>query len=64
MSDDRVLAGALWRRFFAMNCDDIIKIERLVRYVREQTVLLDQLQREDFLQKPKIAWADLEKITV
>ncbi|XP_017493113.1 PREDICTED: ubiquinol-cytochrome-c reductase complex assembly factor 1 isoform X1 [Rhagoletis zephyria] len=64
MSDDRVLAGALWRRFFAMNCDDIIKIERLVKYVREQTVLLDQLQREDFLQKPKIAWADLEKITV
>ncbi|XP_053955366.1 ubiquinol-cytochrome-c reductase complex assembly factor 1 [Anastrepha ludens] len=64
MSDDRVLAGALWRRFFAMNCDDIIKIERLVKYVRDQVVLLDQLQRENFLQKPKIIWSNLDKITV
>ncbi|XP_014093175.1 ubiquinol-cytochrome-c reductase complex assembly factor 1 isoform X1 [Bactrocera oleae] len=64
MSDDRVLSGALWRRFFAMNCDDVVKIERLVKYVREQIVSLDQLSPDDFLQKPKISWIDLDKVSV
>lgn len=64
MSDDRVLSGALWRRFFAMKCDDIVMIERLVKYVREQIVFLDQLSPDDFLHKPKISWIDLDKISV
>ncbi|XP_067643019.1 ubiquinol-cytochrome-c reductase complex assembly factor 1 [Eurosta solidaginis] len=62
MAEDRVLAGALWRRFFAMDCDDITKIERLVKYVREQVNILDKMSREEFLQKPKIPWTDLDKI--
>uniref|UniRef100_W8BKM6 Ubiquinol-cytochrome c reductase complex chaperone CBP3 n=1 Tax=Ceratitis capitata TaxID=7213 RepID=W8BKM6_CERCA len=64
MSEDRVLSGALWRRFFAMNCDDIVKIEHLVKYVREQISILDELSREDFLQKPKILWTNLDKIKI
>lgn len=36
MSDDRVLAGALWRRFFEMKCDNYEHLETMVRYVRKQ----------------------------
>ncbi|XP_073836851.1 ubiquinol-cytochrome c reductase complex assembly factor 1 [Musca autumnalis] len=64
MSEDRVLAAALWRRFFALNCDDYEKIERLVKYVRRQVVMLDNLSRQDFLIKPKIPWQDLNKIHI
>ncbi|SPP85186.1 ubiquinol-cytochrome-c reductase complex assembly factor 1 [Drosophila guanche] len=64
MSDDRVLAGALWRRFFEMNCDDYAHIERLVKYVRQQAVMLDSLPRDQFITKPKVAWLDLDKCKV
>ncbi|KAM8707878.1 hypothetical protein ACLKA7_014928 [Drosophila subpalustris] len=64
MSDDRVLACALWRRFFEMECDDYTQIERLVKYVRKQTVMLDSLTREEFITKPRIAWHDLDKCKV
>ncbi|KAH8314659.1 hypothetical protein KR074_006849 [Drosophila pseudoananassae] len=64
MSDDIVLAGALWRRFFEMNCDDYVKIERLVKYVRQQAVMLDSLSRDQFITKPKVAWLDLDKCKV
>ncbi|XP_034102512.1 ubiquinol-cytochrome-c reductase complex assembly factor 1 [Drosophila albomicans] len=64
MSDDRVLACALWRRFFEMECDNYAQIERLVKYVRMQTVMLDSLTREQFIVKPKIAWHDLDKCKI
>lgn len=64
MSDDRVLAGALWRRFFAMNCDDSVQIERLVKYVRHQVAILDQTPCDEFMFKPKIHWLKLENIRV
>lgn len=34
--DDTVLAGALWRRFFEMDCDNYEHLEQMVRYVRFQ----------------------------
>ncbi|KAH8305249.1 hypothetical protein KR018_006735 [Drosophila ironensis] len=64
MSDDRVLAAALWRRFFEMNCEDYAQIERLVKYVRQQAVMLDSLTREQFITKPKVTWLDLDKCKV
>ncbi|XP_016933384.2 ubiquinol-cytochrome-c reductase complex assembly factor 1 [Drosophila suzukii] len=64
MSDDRVLACALWRRFFEMNCDDYAQIERLVKYVRQQAAMLDSLPRDQFIIKPKVAWLDLDKCKV
>ncbi|XP_017010634.2 ubiquinol-cytochrome-c reductase complex assembly factor 1 [Drosophila takahashii] len=64
MSDDRVLACALWRRFFEMNCDDYAHIERLVKYVRQQAAMLDSLPRDQFIIKPKVAWLDLDKCKV
>lgn len=64
MSDDRVLAAALWRRFFEMNCDDYENIERLVKYVRKQIVMLDNLQRDEFLRKPRVPWLSLDKMSI
>lgn len=34
--DDMVLAGALWRRFFEMDCDNYEQLEQMVKYVRFQ----------------------------
>lgn len=64
MSDDRVLACALWRRFFEMQCDDYTHIERLVKYVRQQALMLDSLTREQFITKPNVAWHDLDKCKI
>lgn len=64
MSEDRVLAGALWRRFFAMNCDDCVQIERLVKYVRYQVAILDQTPHDEFMFRPKIQWLELKNIHV
>jgi cytochrome b pre-mRNA-processing protein 3 len=36
LSDDRVLASALWRRFFEKDCKDARTLEIMVRYVRRQ----------------------------
>lgn len=64
MSDDQVLAAALWRRFFEMNSQDYENIERMVKYVRRQVLMLDQLSKQDFIFKPKIPWQNLDKIRV
>lgn len=64
MSDDRVLASALWRRFFEMDCEDYAQIERLVKYVRKQALMLDSLSRDQFITKPNVAWHDLDKCKV
>lgn len=58
-SDDKYLANALWRRFFDMQCEDFTKLEKLVKYVRKSTKLLDSLTRDELLQKPKIEWPKL-----
>lgn len=36
MFDDKALAGALWRRFFEMKCDNYEHLETMVKYVRRQ----------------------------
>lgn len=64
MSDDKVLAGALWRRFFERKCDDYFLLEGLVSYVRQQVKMLDSLDREKFIIKPKIQWIPLKDIVV
>lgn len=57
--DDKALAAALWRRFFSGKCDDYEKLELLVKYVRKQMSMLDQLSRYDFAIKPKVQWLPL-----
>lgn len=56
MSDDMILASALWRRFCDMKCDDYSKLEKLVSYVRSTAQQLDNMTREELLTKPKIEW--------
>ncbi|PSN33257.1 Ubiquinol-cytochrome-c reductase complex assembly factor 1 [Blattella germanica] len=40
LRDDKVLAGALWRRFFQRNCNEPEHIERLIHYIRQQVCTL------------------------
>lgn len=35
LSDDKVLAGALWRTFFNSSCSNPEQLEKLVHYVRK-----------------------------
>jgi cytochrome b pre-mRNA-processing protein 3 len=60
-SDDKILASALWRRFFEMKCDDYTKLEKLVKYVRKATLVLDNLPREKLVQKPQIEWPKINE---
>lgn len=61
MSDDKILASALWRRFFDMKCEDYSKLEKLVSYVRQSTFHLDNMTRDELL-RPKIEWQSILKI--
>lgn len=40
LSDDKVLANALWLRVFDCDCDDLVKIEMLVEYVRKTVCIV------------------------
>lgn len=44
LSDDKALAGALWRNFFEKDCKDIEHLEVMVEYVRRQLVNLDKME--------------------
>lgn len=43
MSDDHVLAGALWRNLFEKNCADVHHMEAMIEYIRRQIAYLDLL---------------------
>lgn len=36
LSDDMVLAGAVWRTLLQQQCSDLENVERLVHYIRKQ----------------------------
>lgn len=60
LSDDRVLAGALWRRFFKnYNNDDVKKLETLVEYVRKTVYHLDSVDSYLLLRTGKMSWLPL-----
>lgn len=59
IEDDRVLAGALWRRLFSKKCEDPERLECCVHYVRKQIALLDSLSREEVLMDCKVKWVPL-----
>ncbi|XP_053984007.1 ubiquinol-cytochrome-c reductase complex assembly factor 1 isoform X1 [Hylaeus volcanicus] len=62
LSEDRVLAGALWRRFFCLECNNPEHIEKLLIYVRKQTYLLDKIPAHEILRSTKVNWIDLSNI--
>ncbi|XP_006007742.1 ubiquinol-cytochrome-c reductase complex assembly factor 1 [Latimeria chalumnae] len=56
LSDDRVLAAALWRNLFNRQCEDPRKLELTVEYVRKQMQYLDSLNGEDLLLTGEVKW--------
>ncbi|XP_046742732.1 ubiquinol-cytochrome-c reductase complex assembly factor 1 isoform X2 [Diprion similis] len=58
--DDKVLAGAIWRRIFQLECNDPLLVEKLLIYVRKQMKYLDSMSRKELFDKPKIKWVPLE----
>ncbi|KAM6052736.1 ubiquinol-cytochrome c reductase complex assembly factor 1 isoform 3-T3 [Theristicus caerulescens] len=59
LSDDHVLAAALWRNLFNRNCEDPRHLELLVEYVRKQVQHLDTLSGEDLLLTGEVSWRPL-----
>ncbi|XP_076750002.1 ubiquinol-cytochrome c reductase complex assembly factor 1 [Xylocopa sonorina] len=62
MSDDKILAGALWRRFFCMECNNPEHVERILIYVRKQTSFFDKIPSEKLFHRSIVQWIDLPKI--
>ncbi|XP_012271400.1 ubiquinol-cytochrome-c reductase complex assembly factor 1 [Orussus abietinus] len=59
-SDDKVLAGALWRRFFALETNNPEHIEKLVMYTRKQMNMLDKIPLETILKQHRVPWIPLK----
>jgi len=58
MSDDKVLAGALWRRIFQCECNNPEHLEQLVLYVRKSVNELDRIPGQELLRQRKTPWLD------
>ncbi|XP_019341101.1 ubiquinol-cytochrome-c reductase complex assembly factor 1 isoform X3 [Alligator mississippiensis] len=59
LSDDHVLAAALWRNLFNKNCEDPRQLELLVEYVRKQMQYLDAMNGDDLLLSGEVTWRPL-----
>lgn len=58
MSDDSVLAGAIWRNIFSQGDFDPRHLEVLVDYVRENIANLDKISYDE-LYKSKVNWTKI-----
>ncbi|EDV22409.1 Ubiquinol-cytochrome-c reductase complex assembly factor 1 [Trichoplax sp. H2] len=63
MSNDRILAAALWRNLFSHTSarHDVISLVKLVEYVRMQVKYLDEIKSEHLLKNGKIEWLPLQR---
>ncbi|XP_060628410.2 ubiquinol-cytochrome c reductase complex assembly factor 1 [Anolis sagrei] len=59
LSDDHVLAAAIWRNLFNKHCDDPRELEIMVEYVRKQLQHLDAIPGEDLLLSGEVSWRPL-----
>ncbi|KAA0712760.1 Ubiquinol-cytochrome-c reductase complex assembly factor 1 [Triplophysa tibetana] len=59
LSDDSVLAAALWRNLFNRQCEDPRQLELMVEYVRKQMQFIDALECEDLLLTGEVKWRPL-----
>ncbi|KAH0619014.1 hypothetical protein JD844_018614 [Phrynosoma platyrhinos] len=59
LSDDHVLAAAIWRNLFNKHCDDPRELEIMVEYVRKQVQHLDAMPGEDLLLSGEVTWRPL-----
>ncbi|KAI9540620.1 Ubiquinol-cytochrome-c reductase complex assembly factor 1 [Dissostichus eleginoides] len=59
LSDDCVLAAALWRNLFSKECEDPKQLELMVEYVRKQMQFIDALDGEDLMLSGEVKWRPL-----
>ncbi|XP_075972038.1 ubiquinol-cytochrome c reductase complex assembly factor 1 [Anticarsia gemmatalis] len=60
LDDDKVLAAALWRRFYSLSEDVKAEhIERIVKFVRHQISDLDKIPSSELRWKPDIKWLSI-----
>lgn len=59
LSNDMTLASAVWRQFFAQQCEDAEQLELVVHYVRAQVDNLERYAGYDLMTKGLIKWAPL-----
>ncbi|KAM9759159.1 ubiquinol-cytochrome c reductase complex assembly factor 1 [Menidia menidia] len=59
LSDDCVLAAALWRNLFNRQCEDPQQLELMVEYVRKQMQFIDALDGNDLLLTGEVKWRPL-----
>uniref|UniRef100_A0A4W5MB22 Ubiquinol-cytochrome c reductase complex assembly factor 1 n=1 Tax=Hucho hucho TaxID=62062 RepID=A0A4W5MB22_9TELE len=59
LSDDGVLAAALWRNMFNRQCEDPRQLELMLEYVCKQMQFVDTLDGEDLLLTGEVKWRPL-----
>lgn len=59
MTNDCVLASALWRRLFSKECSDPERLECCINFIRRQMAVLDGMTRDDLLLETKVTWVPL-----
>ncbi|XP_033324007.1 ubiquinol-cytochrome c reductase complex assembly factor 1 [Megalopta genalis] len=62
LSDDKVLAGAIWRIFFCSECNNPEQVEQILIYVRKQISILDKISSQQILCNSKFEWIDLRSV--
>uniref|UniRef100_A0A3P8V2R8 Ubiquinol-cytochrome c reductase complex assembly factor 1 n=1 Tax=Cynoglossus semilaevis TaxID=244447 RepID=A0A3P8V2R8_CYNSE len=59
LSDDCVLASALWKNLFGCQCEEPQQLELMVEYVRKQMQFIDALDGQDLLLTGEVKWRPL-----
>lgn len=62
LREDRHLAAAIWRHFFAMDCDDPQRIELLVYYVRKQIENLESQDSHRLMDEGIVEWLAISDV--
>uniref|UniRef100_A0A0A9Z740 Ubiquinol-cytochrome c reductase complex chaperone CBP3 n=1 Tax=Lygus hesperus TaxID=30085 RepID=A0A0A9Z740_LYGHE len=62
LSNDKILASALWRRFYNQDCKSAHHLEAMIHYVRHSMQMLDSTELEDLIDGKKLHWIHIEKV--
>ncbi|XP_026496866.1 ubiquinol-cytochrome-c reductase complex assembly factor 1 isoform X1 [Vanessa tameamea] len=62
LSDDKILAAAIWRRFYSLSEDTKAEnIVKIVHFTRHQLSELDKISSENLRWKPEVNWLNIMK---
>ncbi|XP_013165161.1 PREDICTED: ubiquinol-cytochrome-c reductase complex assembly factor 1 [Papilio xuthus] len=60
LSDDKIMASAVWRRFYSLSEDaNAMDIEKIVHFIRHQVSELDKIPSKDLKWKPVFTWLSI-----